>query len=177
MRKIACFLVLAVAACSTTITSVDGNKKVNELSPPDDEKLCKDIAGYVTQSFSSADIARLACGFSSTDDGSCQADFDACVANLHVPPTPIADASDCTGFTASLEQCGATVSEFTSCVQEMVGALSDLQGKLPFCSQQAQEQALISIEGDFSADCIQLLTQCNLSFSSSSSSSSGGTPP
>jgi hypothetical protein len=173
MRKIACFLVLVLGGCSTTITTVDGNKQVDQLTPSDDEQLCKDIAGYVENSFSADDLAKIACGFASTSGDSCQADFESCVANSHVTITPIVDASDCAGFTAALKKCDATVDQFTTCVQEMVGALEQLESELPVCSQAAEQQALVSLEGSFSADCIQLLDKCQILFGSSTSSSGG----
>jgi len=135
MRKIACFFVLTLAACSTTITTVDGNKQVKSLSPSDDEQLCQDIANYVESNLSSEDIARIACGFSSTSSGSCQSDFDKCVSNIHITTTPIVNASDCSGFTASLKNCDATVSQYSTCIEEMVDALATLEPQFPLCSQ------------------------------------------
>ncbi len=173
MRKIACFLVLALAACSTTVTTVDGNKQVNKLSPSDDEQLCKDIANYIESSFSGDDLAKIACGFSSSSGGSCQADFESCVSNSHVSTTPIVNPSDCAGFTASLKKCDTTVGEFTTCVQQMVDALGQLESQLPVCTQADEEKALVSLESSFSSDCLQLLDKCQILFGSSTSSSGG----
>jgi hypothetical protein len=166
-------VLVGVAACSPSVTSVDGNKNVKDLSPSDGEQLCHDIVNYVENNLSSDELARVACGFSSTSSGSCQADFDKCVSSIHVT-TPIPGTAECSGFEQTLKSCNVTVDQYTTCLEQVVSAFGKLSQEVPLCSQQAEEQAFIGIEGDLSAECLQLFQSCNLGFGTSTSS--GGTP-
>ena len=175
MRKLAWLVVLALGACSTTVTSVDGNKNVATLTPSDGDQLCKDIASYVSGALSPEEIVRIGCGFAMSDAGgsSCQANFDQCVKDANVTTTPIADPSDCDAFRASLKGCNVTVDQYTTCLQQAVDALSKLEQDVPFCSEQALETAAAGAEGDISSDCLTIFQTCSLSFGGTSTSSSG----
>jgi hypothetical protein len=170
MRTFRLFLLLALAACGSTITTVDGDAKTKDLSPADKNQFCKDVANYVVDSFDSDELARLACGFSVSDSGSsCQADFNECVANAP-KVTPIADSANCESFESMLSGCNATVDELSTCIEEMVDALGALEEKAPFCTEDALQSALFGILGEISSECITIFTTCQVSIECESSS-------
>jgi hypothetical protein len=184
MRRIVpIFLCVVSVGCSGSITSVDGSKKTNALSPTDKAQLCEDTFNYVVDAFSADDIARLACGFGATDSGgasSCQSDFDKCVSETAKQASaPLEGAKpNCTGFNASIAKCNVTVDQYTQCLEEQLDAMKTLIDKAPFCTESAITSASIGLLGSLSAECIQLISTCTISFApgptgSSDSASSG----
>jgi hypothetical protein len=170
MRKLAWLVPFALAACGTTVTSVDGDKHLQNLSPSEGDQLCEDIANYVSDAFSGEELARIACGFAVSEGASCKSDFNDCVAHANVG-TPIADTANCDAFRETLKSCDATVGQFADCVTQMVDALGKLEQEVPLCSQQAQIDALVGLESDLSSECITLFSKCQVSFGGTSSSS------
>ena len=168
MRTLSLLLVLALPACGSSVTSVDGDAKTRDLSASDKTELCQDVASYVRDAFSSEQIARIACGFSASEEGaSCEADFEECVANAP-DLTVIADADSCEAFESMLEGCDATVDEFATCIEEMVDALGGLEEKVPLCTQEEQISAYLALQSDISQECIIIMSSCQFSLDGSS---------
>lgn len=162
-------LALVMTACGSSVTSVDGDAKTNELSPDDSAQLCQDVANYVADSFSAEEIARIGCGFAGSVDGaSCEADFEECVANAP-KVNLIADAGSCEGFESMLAGCNVTVDEFAACIEQMVDALGSLEDKVPFCTEEEQLSAIFALQGDLSMECIMMFSSCEVSIDGSQS--------
>jgi len=169
MRTFQVLFVLTLAACGSSVTSVDGDTKTKDLSPGDKTQLCQDVANYVAEAFSPEEIARIGCGFSGSDDtASCEAAFEECVANAP-KVTPIADAANCEAFESMLAGCDATVDEFATCTEQMVDALASLEDKVPLCSQEAQLSAFYGLQNDISTECLTMFTSCQVSIDGASS--------
>jgi hypothetical protein len=171
---------LALAACGGAVTSVDGNKNTNSLTPTDQDQLCLDTYNYVKSSISVDDIAKLECGFqtTSTDPSSCAQTYQTCLttaeANAQQISWPL--APDCTGFDQSVAACNTTVAEYTKCLQEEVDALKSLESSFPLCSTAQEQAAGIQAESRLTTDCLALMQTCQITFVPAGSGSSGGAP-
>ncbi|HVY48920.1 MAG TPA: hypothetical protein VHB21_23685 [Minicystis sp.] len=172
MRKLVWLVVVGVAACSPSVTSVDGNKNVKSLSPSDGKQLCEDVVTYISDNLSGDELAKVACGFSVTPGASCQSEFDKCVADANIT-APIAGTADCSSFEATLKNCDTTVEQYTTCIEQMVDAFGKLAGEVPLCTDQAQMQAFVGLASDISPDCLKVFQTCNVSLGSTMTSSSG----
>ena len=159
--------IAVVAACGGQITTVDGSKNTQTLSPTDQNQLCNDVYNYVKSNFSTNDGMKLGCGFSSATQPNCQQAYNNCLAQsatvdagaiLNGPP-------DCTGFNQAVAQCNTTVAEYTKCVEQEMNIIKNLEGQMPICGQAALEAADINALQSLSSDCVQLLTSCQLTFS------------
>jgi hypothetical protein len=162
MRCFSYLVLLALTACGSTVTSVDGDAKTSDLSPADQKQLCEDVSNYVIDTISAEDIAKIGCGFSVSEEGDCQQAFQECVAKAP-KVTPIADGGNCDGFQKMLEGCNATVDEFAGCIEEMVDALETLVEQFPLCSDEAMLGAVLSLQEEISSECIAMMTKCEMS--------------
>lgn len=175
MRSIFVFTLTAVAlavACGGKFdTSVSSSEPTNQLPPADSNQLCNDEYNYITSSFSVDDLARISCGGSYEQGGDCTTEFNLCVAQRQgVTKWP---PPDCTAFANGMAQCDVTVGEYTDCIQQQVNVMKSIEGQLPFCSEGEAEQAYLQAESQVSAQCLQIMKDCPVTFGGSDSSSSG----
>lgn len=172
-----CAVGATAAACGGSMTTVDGNKSTTTLTPDEQNQLCTDVYNYVKSSFSTSDMAAMACGFSgassTSDPSTCQSNYSACVAKETASMTGITNQPlDCTGFDAQVAQCNTTVAEYTKCLQQEVAAMKSLESQFPLCSQAAAQAAEINAMSQLTSDCLQLAQTCQFL----GSSTSGGGP-
>jgi hypothetical protein len=176
------FLLCAIGvACGGSVTSVDGNKSTATLTPADENQLCTDVYDYMKSSFSPADMARLACGFSSTTDTTtttCQNDFSACVTEQTATmSTAMNGAPDCTAFQQQVAACNTTVATYTKCLVQEIDAMKSLESQFPLCTPGAAQSAELQAMSKLSADCLALMQTCQVVAVGGSGSSGGGGLP
>jgi hypothetical protein len=124
---------------SSFSSSVPGSATIGSLSDSDKQKLCNDLAAYVSSSTFKSGEVKASCSFAGvvgaalatdqTDAGvqaACKKSYDDCAAQITSAPV---DASMCMPPGAT---CTATVSELTACLNADVAAFNSID--VPSCA-------------------------------------------
>jgi len=165
---------VVLVACGGAITSVDANKDMGSLGANDKDQLCRDVASYVTGSFSATDVKRLVCGSSTSyKDASCNANFQKCMAD---PTRDVAVGGriDCTSFSKGLASCqGVSVGTFTDCYKQYVDAMRAYTAQMPLCDAASMQAAAFDASQRISSQCLLVIQKCSAGTTVSGGGSSG----
>lgn len=165
-------VLVVLAACGGSITTVDGSKNTANLTQTDQNQLCNDVYDYVTANFNSSDAIKFACGSEAANQPNCQQAYNTCIAQSSTVDAGAITKGplDCTAFNQAVAQCNTTVAEYTKCVQQELSAMKSIESQMPLCGQAALEAADLNAFSSLSSDCVTLLTSCQLTFGPSGSS-------
>lgn len=178
MRYVRSFLglIVVIAACGGSVTTVDNNKKTSTLSAQDQTSLCQDTFNYARSNISPSDAAKMACGFKAANDPNCMQTYNQCIASF--PTTSWSTATpDCSNFNQFIANCDVTVGQYADCFKQEIDAIKSLASRFPVCDKAQLLQIEIDASRGISTQCIAALSKCKFVVSTGSSSSSGPTQP
>jgi hypothetical protein len=121
---------------ASTVTTLDGSKAVNALSPAEVTQLCSDTYAYFGSAIPKATTCRwkgLSFGASSSapTDAQLQSNCTNKETSCTQSADPWADNPGCNDIPAT---CTATVAQYSTCISDEVTAFKQLVGGFPACS-------------------------------------------